>query len=120
MHLLHVSEEGPLTITAALSDRPEVSASVSTTVQLNQTSLADRSGYNSKRHLYPNPSTNYFRLKGVRNSTLLVFDASGRELMRVDQYQEDMAMDISAFSPGIYLIKMEQGSSTEWFKMIKK
>lgn len=119
-HLLHVSEEGPLTITATLSDRPEISASVSTTVQLNQTSLADRSGYNSKLHLYPNPSTNYFRLKGSRNSTLLVFDASGKELMRVDQYQEDMTMDISAFSPGIYLIKMEQGSSTEWFKMIKK
>jgi len=118
--LLRVSQEGPLTVTAALADRPEINASVYTTVQYTQTSLRDHSGHNGKLLLYPNPCSDFFRLKGSRNSTLLLYDASGKELMRVDQYQEEMALDISACPPGIYLVKMEQGNETAWLKLIKR
>lgn len=118
--LLSVSEEGPLILTAALADRPEINATVSTTVQLTGTSIADQTVYSEKPLLYPNPASDYFRIKGGRNSILVLYDASGRELMRVDRYQEEMALDISAYSPGIYPVKMEQGSETAWFKLIKR
>jgi hypothetical protein len=117
--LLSVSEEGPLTLTAMLADRPEIHATVSTTVQLTRTSLFDHLNYKSQLLLYPNPTSDYFRLKGGRNSTLFLYDASGRELIRADRYREEMALDISAYSPGIYLVKIEQGSETAWLKLIK-
>jgi hypothetical protein len=118
--MLSVSEEGSLTLTAMLADRPEIYAAVSTTVQFAQTALADHSGYSEKLLLYPNPGTDYFRLKGCRNCSLFLYDASGRELVRVELYQEEMALDISAYSAGIYLVKMEQGSETAWLKLIKR
>jgi hypothetical protein len=118
--MLRVREEGPLTITAALSDRPEIYASVSTRVQLNQTNVPGDTGLNAEPVLYPNPASDYFRVQGTRNSSLLLFDASGKELIRVDHYQEESVLDIRTFPQGIYLVQIEQGDSKKWFKLIKQ
>ena len=117
---LSVTEEGPLTITATLSDRPEIFATVSTTVQFYPTSLDEPAGSDTGPYLYPNPVSDIFRVKGGQNSTILLFDASGKELIKVDTYQEEMALDISGYPPGMYLIKMDQGNSSKYLKLIKR
>ena len=119
-HMLRVTEEGPLTITAALTDRPEIYASVSTRVQLNQTDVPVVAGLGGDPVLYPNPASDYVRVKGGRNSSLLLFDASGKELIRVDHYQEESFLDISTFPQGIYLVQIGQGDFIKWFKLIKQ
>jgi hypothetical protein len=119
-HLLSVAQEGPLTITAALTDRPEIHTSVSTQVQLNQTNVPGVTGLGGDPVLYPNPASDYVRVKGGSNSSLLLFNASGKELIRVDHYQEETVLDISSFPQGIYLVQIDQGDSLKWFKLIKK
>jgi hypothetical protein len=59
-------------------------------------------------------------VKGGRNSSLLLYDASGKELIRVDHYQEETVLDISSFPQGIYLVQIDQADSIKWFKLIKK
>jgi len=117
---LSVTEEGPLTITATLSDRPEIFARVSTTVQFYQTSLDEPAGSDTGPYLYPNPVSDIFRVKGAQNSTILLFDASGKELIKVDPYQEEMALDISGYAPGIYLVKMKMGTTSKFLRLIKR
>jgi hypothetical protein len=119
-NLLRVTEEGPLTITATLSDRPEISATASTLVQLNRTNVPGVTKFAQEPALYPNPATHYFSVRGSRSSSLLLLDASGRVLRNVDHYQEGMVVDISGYNPGIYLVRMEQGDSSLWYKLIKQ
>lgn len=119
-HLLRVTESGPLTITAALSDRPEIHTTVSTTVILNQTSVPGRTGMSNEVMLYPNPASDYFRVNGAGNCSLTLFNTSGKALMRVDRYQEETALDISGFPGGLYLVKIDGSHSTEWVKLVKQ
>jgi hypothetical protein len=117
--MLKVTEEGPLTVTATLTDRPEISASVSTLVQLNQTGglLRDISG--DKLLPYPNPFTDYFKVHGTRNSSLIVYDASGKALIRMDHCLEETTLDMSGYPAGIYLVRIAEDDSVGWYKMIK-
>jgi hypothetical protein len=119
-HLLMVSDPGPLTITAQLSYRPEINATVSTTVRLNQTYVPDGTAFSNEVILYPNPASDYFMLKGASNSLLTLFNASGKALMRVDHVQEEKPMDISVYPEGVYLVKLEEGNSIQWIKLVKR
>ncbi|MDF1573843.1 MAG: T9SS type A sorting domain-containing protein [Bacteroidales bacterium] len=119
-HLLRVTEEGPLTITAALPGNPEIDASVSTTVQFGQTAAFGHSSLDPGPVLYPNPVSDYFRIKGCTDASLLLCDASGKVLIRVDHYQENNALDIRAYPGGIYLLRIARDSSVRWFKLIKE
>ncbi len=118
-HLLQVTEEGPLTLTAALADRPEIQATVSTKIQWDRTAMDVRDG-SGRPLLYPNPATASFRVVGIRNSILSVYDSSGKALMRVEHYMEGDAVDIHSYPPGIYLVRLERSGSIHWFKLIKK
>jgi hypothetical protein len=118
--MLKVTEEGPLTITATLSERPEISATVSTMVQLNRTHEPGGFGFDEKVRLYPNPVTDYFRAKGIHNGSLLLLDASGKALIRMDSYQEETAVNLSGYPGGIYLVKIKGDDSIHWFKLIKR
>ena len=117
--LLQLTEEGPLTLTAALADRPEIRATVSTTVQWKHTSLWDDRQGSERTLLYPNPADAFFRVTGIQSSFLVLYDSSGKELLRVEPYQEGNAVDIASCPPGIYLVKLERPGSIRWFKLIK-
>ena len=49
----------------------------------------------------------------------MLYDSSGKELMRVEPYQEGNIVDIVSCPPGIYLVKLERPGSIRWFKLIK-
>jgi hypothetical protein len=117
--LLQLTEEGPLTLTAALADRPEVRATVYTTVQWKHTSLWEDHAGNVHALLYPNPASDFFRVTGIRSSFLALYDSSGKLLMQVEPYREGNAVDIRSCPPGIYLVRLEQSGSIHWFKLIK-
>lgn len=118
-YMLRLTEEGPLSISASLSDRPEISATVTTDVQFNQTHSGDPVGSGGELLLYPNPASDYFRVKGVGTGSMQFIDARGKELIYVEQYQEEREVDISAFPRGVYMIKLENGSSIKCLKLIK-
>jgi hypothetical protein len=119
-HLLRVTEEGPLSITAALSDHPQINATVSTTVRLNQTYDGKDIKSDWAPVLYPNPTSGDFRVKGCDRASLSLYDASGKELMRVEEYQEGSVLDISSVPKGIYPIRIVNNDSFFWLKLVKE
>jgi hypothetical protein len=119
-HLLRITEEGSLTLTATMESRPEISASVTTNVDFSHTGVAGASVLGTGLVLYPNPASDFFRVRGAGKLSLSLYDASGRTLKQVDQYEKERALDISGYPSGIYLVKMERDSSTEWVKLIKR
>jgi hypothetical protein len=119
-HLLRVTEEGPLTLTAALSERPGINATVCTTVRLTPAFEPGGNGFKNDVILYPNPASDRFSVKGTGNCTLLLVDISGREWIQIDHYREDQAVDISGYPDGLYLVKIEGDNVTNWMKLIKQ
>ena len=117
-NILRISEEGPLTITAALRDRSEIRASVTTTVLLGQTGTNMFSGKHAI--LYPNPTSGYFSLKDCHGLPLSIYDASGRPLLRIEEYAEGMVVDISSFPSGIYPVRIKKGRALQWVKLVKR
>jgi len=119
-HILRVTDEGPLSLTASLSGRPEISATVSTNVSLNQTNKGESLVSGDEPIIYPNPTSGYFRIRSCNNATLSLYDASGKELIRVEDYVEDAIIDISTFPKGIYMVRVVRGDSLEWLKVLKQ
>jgi hypothetical protein len=119
-HLLRVTEEGSLTITAALFERPEINATVCTTVQLTPAFEDGRQSTNDGIVLYPNPSSDRFKVKGIGSGSLTLMDISGKEMMMVDPYQEDQMVDISGYPDGIYMVRMEGDNFAAWLKLVKR
>lgn len=119
-NLLRVTEEGPLSISAALADRPEIHASVSTTVQFSQTlanGIHERGG---ELVLYPNPASGEFSIRGCGNASLYLYDTSGKGLLQIDNYQEESVLEISMFPDGIYPLCVVSGNDVQWLKLIKR
>jgi hypothetical protein len=118
--LLRVTEEGPLTLTASLLDRPEISATTSTNVLFTQTHANENIRSSDGSALYPNPTSGIFRIRGCTGASLYLFDVSGKELMRVENYREESELDISSFPRGSYMIQIVLDDSLQWLKLIKK
>jgi len=118
--ILRVTEEGPLTVRATLSDRPEISATVSTVVQLRQTGGVRGEKSGEELMLYPNPFTDYFKVQGNRNRSLIIYDASGKALIRMEHCMEETTVDLEFYPAGIYLVRSGGDDSVQWFKMIKR
>lgn len=119
-NLLRITGEGPLSITAALGDHPEVNATVSTTVQLTQTHSDNHIVPGGGPVLYPNPTSGFFRIRNCGRISLSLFDTSGKELLHVKDYEEGSVLDISLFPVGIYPVQLSCGDSIRWLKLLKK
>ncbi len=56
--------------------------------------------------IYPNPATNQIKIHGVNNSIVELLDMSGRLCWISKKINGELHIDLSGFSPGIYLIKI--------------
>jgi hypothetical protein len=77
---------------------------------------------NEEMTAFPNPFANQFTLKLVNNSetSIQIFDINGRLIsnqMVNDSYDVELGQNLTA---GVYLVRVEQNSETQTFKMIKK
>jgi hypothetical protein len=118
-HLLRITEEGPLTLTASIAERPEINATVCTTVRLTDTFEPDRRGSDNVIKIYPNPASDLIRIEGAGECTLSIVDLSGTIHLRMDHYQEEW-MDISGCPDGLYIVRLEGRDSTSRLKLIKR
>ncbi len=71
--------------------------------------------------VYPNPTTNSFKLRGYFGSTitLKIYDLSGNIMLSIMQGRNE-AIDISNFDPGIYLVIVEFNKEKYTTKVIKQ
>ncbi len=56
--------------------------------------------------IYPNPATNQIKIQGVNNSLIELLDMSGRLCWSSKKLNEDLQIDLSGLSRGVYLIKI--------------
>ncbi len=71
--------------------------------------------------IYPNPSVNFIRVETeFENTQINIFDQFGRRLFsrRNNTYKSDI--DISTFSPGIYLLEVKSGKNIARNKFVKE
>ena len=117
-HILRLAEEGPLSVSASLSDRPEISASVSTMVDFDDTYVHVPTGTGPL--VYPNPTSGEFRIGNCNGASVYLYDTSGKKLMEIAHYQEETVLDIRALSDGIYALQIVSGDFIQWTKLVKR
>lgn len=90
--------------------------SLSITTLLNE--INDK-GFDSKLHLYPNPSTKILNIKGNLNQieSFAIYDLNGRQVSKIIHESE---IDISSLSEGIFLLNIYyKDGSVDSIKFIK-
>ena len=117
-NILRLTEEGPLSVGASISHRPEISASVSTIVDFDNTYVHESSGPGLL--LYPNPTSGIFRIRNCYGASIHLYDASGKKLMEIEHYQGEMPLDIRVLPNGIYPLRIVRDNFTQWEKLIKR
>jgi hypothetical protein len=116
---LSVSGTGTLTLTATVSGKPLLQASVSTLV-VPAVSTSHRSmNQTHEIRIYPNPALNTFRISGVEEEELTLFDLRGRALLTEKACQADREIDIADLLPGLYLVRIGKGPSSRYLKLLK-
>jgi hypothetical protein len=78
---------------------------------------------NSQIILYPNPANEFIHINNLPfNSSIVIFDAMGKEVIKTSNDDTKMMIDISELSSGIYFINITQYSDINLFnfKIIKK
>lgn len=59
--------------------------------------------------MYPNPSSDKIYFKGCSNFNIEAFDHMGRKIMSAYSLEQMAAIDVSTWTPGIYLINLSSG-----------
>lgn len=118
--LLRTDGTGSLVVSATVSGEPELQASVSTTIVESQYTAGDAEIVSSEIGLYPNPADKGFRISGVEEAVVILFDASGRKLNQIPDYREGMEINTGHLKTGFYLVKVDNGEGAEWFRLVKQ
>lgn len=72
--------------------------------------------------VYPNPVNDVVNIKGLSEGDyqVSVLDLSGRVVKPAKSYTEDSVLNLSQVKNGIYLIKIENGSSQKTIRIVKQ
>lgn len=117
---LNVSGTGPLTISATVDEGFGLNASVSTEIiEGNTTSIREADKVLSPG-LFPNPVGDHFQIRGARHNSLSLYDASGRVLRRLENYDEGRKISCADLQAGIYMIRLGDGNACDWLRMVKQ
>ena len=119
-HRLSLSGTGALTLTATVVSNPMLQASVSTLVTPGISTVLETMREVPEISLYPNPARESLFISGVEDEDLTIFDLSGKVIRQVRCYQADSEIEIPELLPGIYLIRIGDGQSNRWFKLLKQ
>ena len=64
-------------------------------------------------NIYPNPATDQIRISNVRASEIQIFDITGKNVLSAKSVSDELILDISELSSGIYFVRT--GDSTSLF-----
>ncbi|WP_193315968.1 T9SS type A sorting domain-containing protein [Flavicella marina] len=73
---------------------------------------AENSSQEKVTSIYPNPASENIIVTAPTNSAIYLFDVSGVLIQTIRSIQDQVGMDVSGLKPGLYIIKIDSGTST--------
>jgi len=119
-NILYLSGSGPLTLTAVPVGDPSITATVSTLVNPAIQVGFEYRNFQAEPTLYPNPAMDLFHVSGVEQVNLFLYDSTGKLLRLIENYNAGDAINIQEFYPGLYLLRIGEGSSASFLKLLKQ
>ncbi|MCX6243104.1 MAG: YCF48-related protein [Bacteroidetes bacterium] len=85
-------------------------------------SITEAGQVNSRLTIYPNPVKDFVTIGTGHTqgrTVLTVYSSSGQVILNQAMTTSTARLDISAWNSGVYLVKVETGSSVSWGKIVK-
>ncbi len=91
-------------------------------VQQGKAKLSVKPTIASTSNIYPNPSSDKWTITAPKGliKAIEVLDSQGKRLESIQNNASTISLDASAYSPGIYLVKIYDGESFSTKRLIKK
>lgn len=70
--------------------------------------------------VYPNPATNYVYINNVKKGMALLYNFSGKEIIRKKISNKDNIIDIQQLASGVYFLRIDKNKAMVTKKIIKK
>lgn len=119
-NMLFLSGNGALTLTATLVGEPSIYSTISTLVNTEIQVGFENREFEAGPTLYPNPAGEIFHINGVEQVNLFLYESTGKLLMQFENYTAGDAINIQELSPGLYLLKIGEGRSASFLKLLKQ
>jgi Secretion system C-terminal sorting domain len=122
-HLLSVSGQGPLTLKVSVSGDTSLQCTASTLVTPGITAVtptATGGDVLPELWLYPNPAEESIYIRGLNDAEIYIYDLSGKVVLQQAHYQSGNEVKIHLLPPGIYLLKLVEGSLVRQLKFLKR
>jgi hypothetical protein len=68
--------------------------------------------------VYPNPTTGFLNIKGADNANVEVYDILGRPVLKTQLVNQ--SIDLSNFAPGVYFVRLVNGTGVVIKKIVKQ
>ena len=117
--VLHLEQNGELTLTASLLSNPDIQAQTETLVNLpdDPTSLAETMAADPV--IYPNPARDHLFIDASAVLDLEVYDLSGVRVLALTGHEPGSIIDVSDLPRGLYIVKIVMDERVYRLRMIK-
>jgi len=119
-HLLTVNKPGKLILTATLAEKPEITATTSTVIDISHSVSILASHNIPDIRLYPNPATDYIRIGGVENVSVSIYDPVGTCMMTIENYMAEENINIRNLPDGLYILQAKKQNLLKTVRFIKQ
>lgn len=113
-NILTVNSSGQIELTAYLSDDHDVRSSVATSVDLT----LDFDIFTNEIEVFPNPATDYFKIKNADDYYIELVDLQGNVLLKIENYTTNQVIDLTNLTVGIYFIKATKNGKSFYDKLV--
>ena len=117
--VLHLTQSGPLNLTAWLADDPDIVAYAESYVNLDDdTTPVVQSEV--ELVIYPNPVSDAFIIKAEEKMEVRIYDLSGRMRMENVNYKSGEHIYVKELPDGIYILQIRAENKTSFHRLLKK
>lgn len=116
--ILHLTKNGELTLTASMASNPAINDRITVLVDIDSDPTDIQNVIEKRIVLYPNPATDVVFLSGVNNATIMLYDLSGKELLRMEGYSEGQPISVGRLTEGIYLLRVATAEQSDTFRLV--
>ena len=118
-HVLTVTQSGDLTLTASLATNPEITSTVSTTVDLSTVNIPELDIAKDIR-IWPNPASDKIRIEGFERARVSIYTVSGARVLVRENHIGGESIHVADLPKGLYIIRISNGRDSATSRFIKQ